>query len=111
MVFGSAPHKPAGEAGPRRILWCTRYAVAVKQNLTVQLDAEVIRRAKVLAARRGTSVSGLVAQQLEELTAADERYQRARESALRMMEQAQARGGRQWTRDELYEERLHRFGS
>jgi hypothetical protein len=83
----------------------------MKQNLTVQLDAEVIRRAKVLAARRGTSVSGLVAQQLEELTAADERYQRARESALRMMEQTQARGGRQWTRDELYEERLHRFDS
>jgi hypothetical protein len=83
----------------------------VKQNLTVQLDAEVIRRAKVLAARRGTSVSALVAQQLEALTAADERYRRARESALGMMEQTRARGGRQWTRDELYEERLHRFGS
>jgi len=83
----------------------------VNQNLTVQLDAEVIRRAKVLAARRGTSVSGLVAQQLEKLTAADERYQRARESALRMLEQARDRGGRQWTRDELYEERLHRFDS
>jgi hypothetical protein len=83
----------------------------MKQNLTVQLDAEVIRRAKVLAARRGTSVSGLVARQLEELTAADERYQRARESALRMMEQTRDRGGRQWTRDELYEERLHRFDS
>jgi len=85
--------------------------VDVNQNLTVQLDAEVIRRAKVLAARRGTSVSGLVAQQLEKLTAADERYQRARESALRMLEQARDRGGRQWTRDELYEERLHRFDS
>ena len=85
--------------------------MVVKQNLTVQLDVEVIRRAKVLAARRGTSVSGLVAQQLEELTAADERYQRARESALRMLEQARDRGGRQWTRDELYEERLHRFDS
>lgn len=83
----------------------------MKQNLTVQLDAEVIRLAKALAARRGTSVSGLVAQQLEALTAADERYRRARESALSMMEQTRARGGRQWTRDELYEERLRRFGS
>ncbi len=83
----------------------------MKQNLTVQLDAEVIRRAKVIAARRGTSVSGLVAQQLAELTAADERYQRARESALRMMEQARDRGGRHWTRDELYAERLGRYDS
>jgi hypothetical protein len=60
----------------------------------VQLDEEVIRRAKALAARRGMSVSGLVTQQIAELTAADERYQRARESALLMMERARDRGGR-----------------
>lgn len=81
----------------------------MKQNLTVQLDDEVIRRAKVLAASRGTSVSGLVAQQIVELTAADERYRRARESALRMMNEARDRGGRHWTRDALYSDRLERF--
>jgi Family of unknown function (DUF6364) len=80
----------------------------MRQNLTVQVDAEVIQRAKILAARRGTSVSGLVAQQLTELTAADERYQRARESALRMMAEPQDRGGRHWTRDELHDERSRR---
>ena len=89
----------------------TQYAAAMKQNLTVQLDADVIHRAKVLAARRGTSVSGLVAQQIAEMTAADERYQRARESALRMMAQARERGGRNWSRDEIYDERLARYGS
>lgn len=83
--------------------------MVVKRNLTVQLDDEVIRRAKVLAASRGTSVSGLVAQQIIELTAADERYQRARDSALRMMDEARDRGGRRWTRDELYSDRLARF--
>jgi len=85
--------------------------VGVARNLTVQLDDEVIRQAKVLAARRGTSVSGLVAQQIAELTAADERYQRAKESALRMMAEVRDRGGRRWTRDEVYEERLGRYGS
>lgn len=85
--------------------------MGVKQNLTVQLDADVIRQAKVLAARRGTSVSGLVAQQLAALTAADERYERARESALRRMEQARDRGGRGWTREEIYEQRLSRYES
>ncbi|MGQ0482603.1 MAG: DUF6364 family protein [Pseudonocardia sp.] len=80
----------------------------MKQNLTVQLDEEVIRAAKALAARRGTSVSGLVAQQIGALTAADQRYQRARESALAMMDRTRDRGGPRWTRDELYEDRLSR---
>jgi predicted HicB family RNase H-like nuclease len=38
----------------------------VRRNLTLQLDEDVIRRAKVVAAKRGTSVSGLVARELEE---------------------------------------------
>src|SRR6266536_2562709 len=45
-----------------------------KRNLTLQLDEDVIRRAKVLAAKRGTSVSGLVARELEHLVAQDARY-------------------------------------
>ena len=51
--------------------------VAMKRNLTVQLDDDVIRRAKVLAAKRGTSVSGLVAAELDRLVAEDERYEEA----------------------------------
>jgi hypothetical protein len=42
-----------------------------KRNLTVQLDDDVIHRAKVAAAKRGTSVSGLVTLQLERLADAD----------------------------------------
>jgi len=78
----------------------------MKRNLTIQLDEDVIRDAKVLAAERGTSVSGLVAQQIAELTASSERYRRAKESALQMMAGAADRGGRKWTRDELYEQRF-----
>ncbi|HYH33296.1 MAG TPA: DUF6364 family protein [Pseudonocardia sp.] len=78
----------------------------MKRNLTIQLDEDTITRAKVLAAERGTSVSGLVAQQIVELTAARERYRRARESAVQMMAQARGRGGRSWTREELNEDRL-----
>ncbi|MGH3769308.1 MAG: DUF6364 family protein [Pseudonocardiaceae bacterium] len=39
----------------------------MKRNLTVQLDEELIHRAKVIAAERGTSVSGLAAQQITKL--------------------------------------------
>jgi predicted transcriptional regulator len=83
----------------------------MKRNITIQLDDDLIRRAKVIAAECGTSVSGLVAQQITELIAARDRYVRARESALRMMSEATDRGGRRWTREELYEERLSRYGS
>ena len=74
-----------------------------KRNLTVQLDEEVIHRAKVAAAKRGASVSGLVTQELERLVEADERYEEAQRRAERAMGRAQSRGARGWTRDELHE--------
>jgi hypothetical protein len=74
-----------------------------KRNLTVQLDEEIIHRAKVAAAKRGTSVSALVTQELERLVEADERYEDAHRRAEQAMGRAQSRGGRRWTRDELHE--------
>jgi Family of unknown function (DUF6364) len=74
-----------------------------KRNLTVQLDDAVIRRVKVAAAKRGTSVSGLVAQQLERLADADEQYEDARRRAERALGRATHRGGRQWSRDDLHQ--------
>lgn len=81
-----------------------------KTNLTLQLDNDVIRRAKVVAAKRGTSVSALVARQLDELVDEDERYEEARRRAVELMENPKALGGRNWTRDDIYAERLDRFG-
>lgn len=81
-----------------------------KSNLTLQLDDEVIRRARVVAAKRGTSVSGLVARELARLVADDERYEEARQAAAELLAQARPRGGRSWTRDEIHAERLDRFG-
>lgn len=119
MVTGSRPSTPLTYAAlsrispsPRDRLWSTSNTVEkalVKTNLTIQLDAEVVRRAKVLAAKRGTSVSGMVARELEELMAEDERYEAARERARELMVNPQPLGGRNWTRDDIYSERLDRF--
>jgi len=81
-----------------------------KTNLTIQLDSEVIRRARIMAAKRGTSVSAMVARELDGLVAAEERYEAARRSASELMAEATPRGGRSWTRDDLYAKRLDRFG-
>ncbi len=75
----------------------------MKRNVTIQLDDEVIRRAKVLAAKRGTSVSGLVAAELDRLVSEDERYEAAWRQARKAMGEAAGRGGRRWNRDDLHD--------
>jgi len=53
-----------------------------KTNLTLSIDASLVREAKVLAARRGTSVSRLMSQNLEELVRSDRAYETARRRAV-----------------------------
>jgi len=74
-----------------------------KRNLTIQLDEATIQHARVAAAHRGMSLSGLVEQQLSRLVEADERYDRARSVALEAMSQAADRGAPSWHREELHE--------
>ena len=56
-----------------------------KRNITLSLSAQTLRKARVLAAQHGTSVSGLLAQQIEELVDKNDSYQRAKERALAML--------------------------
>ena len=77
--------------------------MAIKQNLTVRLDRETIRKAKVLAAKRGTSVSGFIATQIEESVRADETYESARRTALELLERGFHLGGGRPNRDDLHE--------
>ena len=76
----------------------------MKTNLTLKLDADLIREAKVLAAKQGTSVSRLLTDQLETLVRRDKVYERAKRRALTRLERGFNLG---WTppasRDELHE--------
>jgi hypothetical protein len=79
-----------------------------KRNLTIQLDEVTIQAAKELAARKNTSVSSLVTQQIQAMVAADERYREAMLSAIEAMHDAPALGGGvRWTREEINEERIN----
>ena len=64
-----------------------------KQNLTVSLDRGTIRKAKILAAKRNTSVTKLLADYVEEMVAEDERYDAARRAALDYMRKGFPMGG------------------
>lgn len=78
--------------------------VGQSRNLTVRLDPETIRKAKILAARRGSSVSALVRELVEDLVREDEAYETARRRALARMEEGLPLGGGPYgSRDELHE--------
>ena len=75
-----------------------------KQNLTVSLDRQTIRKAKIVAARRSTSISGLLARQIEILIGEEEAYERAERQAMTLLEQGFHLGGSiRVSRDELHE--------
>jgi len=75
-----------------------------KQNVTISLSRPTLRKAKVLAARRDTSISRLLAQQIEILVGEDEAYEHAERQAIQLLEQGfHLGGGRPASRDELHE--------
>ncbi len=51
-------------------------------NITIKVDSHLVKEGKVLAARRGTSLSRLLAEQLERLVRADQTYAAAKRRAL-----------------------------
>jgi hypothetical protein len=75
-----------------------------KQNLTICLDRKVIQKAKIIAARRSTSISGLLAHQIELLIGEEEAYERAERQAMTLLDQGFHLGGViRVSRDELHE--------
>ena len=64
------------------------------QNLTLKLPADMVRQIKVIGAERGASISGLLAEKLEELVGEDAEYEAARRRALEWLVQGWHLGGR-----------------
>ena len=78
--------------------------MAAKANVTLTIDADLLREARILAAEEGTSVSGLLRNRLEELVRRHKAYDAARRRALARLQKGY---DLQWTpprsRDELHE--------
>jgi Family of unknown function (DUF6364) len=76
----------------------------MKQNVTVSIDQQTLRRIKILAAKNGTSISGLLADQIESLVGEDEAYEKSMRAALALLEQGFHLGGEiRASRDEWHE--------
>ena len=75
-----------------------------KQNLTISLDRKTIQKARVIAARKSTSISALVARQIEILVGEEEAYERAMRQAFAMLEKGFHMGDvKRVSRDDLHD--------
>jgi hypothetical protein len=77
-------------------------------NITITVDDEVVRRARIRALQQRTSVNAILREFLESYAGADEESQ-ARDTLVELARGSQASSGAQgrtWTREELYEERI-----
>lgn len=82
----------------------TRRIVAAARNITLSVDEEILVEARVLAAKEGLSVSGLLRRELVNLIERQRGYTKARESALRRLKRGHSLGvGTPLTREEAHD--------
>ncbi|MBW2646796.1 MAG: hypothetical protein JRE23_11570 [Deltaproteobacteria bacterium] len=76
----------------------------MKQNITLSLDKDLIKKAKVISAKRDTSVSKLLAQELREMIESAESYEAAKRRAIANLRTGCHLGGKiTVSREELHE--------
>ncbi|MHB8536343.1 MAG: hypothetical protein ACYDBW_13000 [Sulfuricaulis sp.] len=76
----------------------------MKQNITLKLDRGLLRKAKIVAASRETSVTRLLSDKLEEIVQQDEQYERAKRAAFTDLDEGFHFGGKRISsRDVLHE--------
>lgn len=76
----------------------------MQRNITLALDDDLIRKAKILAARRNLSVSALLREELARLVSESEAYETAKRIALERLERGSHLGGGPLSsRDELHD--------
>ena len=76
-------------------------------NLTISVDDEMLKRARIRALEENTSVNAVLGSYLEEYARTDELMRRREEALNTILALASrchaARNGKTWTRDELHE--------
>jgi len=78
--------------------------IVMKQNVTLSIEKEIIKKGKVVAARKDTSISRMLADLLKSMVENDERYEAAKRSALQLLKKGVRLGGKiTWKREDLYE--------
>lgn len=73
-------------------------------NLTLSIDDDLLKKARIRAIQRGTSVNAEIRRFLEQYTGTEGARQDSVQRVLEWSRSAQSRSaGRRWNRDELYQ--------
>jgi len=76
----------------------------MKQNITLSINKDLIRKAKILAAQKQTSISGMLSQELQKIIDDSEEYELFKRKALTNINQGFHLGGKiTVSRQELHE--------
>ena len=78
----------------------------MKQNITLSIEKELLKKAKLMAAKKETSVTKLLTEQLAKVVSEDEQYDSAKKRALAILKRGFHLGGCTIAkREELHERR------
>lgn len=73
-------------------------------NLTITIDGQVLKKARMRALEEGISINALLREYLEKYTDTNKQYQQATQEILKIAKASKATSdGNHWSRDELYE--------
>lgn len=73
-------------------------------NVTLSIDEENLRQARILALQEGTSLNAVIREFVKDYVAENRRYQQLTGHILQQAERSQfSSGGCKWTREELHE--------
>ena len=83
-----------------------KLSTSSKVNLTIKIDKALLRKIRVLAAEKDTSISALVAEAIEQTSTQSGRYEEAKRRAIaRMNSGIELNWEKPLSRDELHERR------
>jgi hypothetical protein len=76
----------------------------MKQNVTLSIEKDILKKGRVIAARRETSISRMISGVLKDIVENDDRYEAAKRNALQLLKRGIRLGGKiTWKREELYD--------
>jgi len=75
----------------------------MKQNITLSIEKGLIKKGRILAAQRDSSISKMVGELPKEIVDSESRYEAAKKRAVQHLKQGFSLGGKvSWKREDLY---------
>ena len=76
----------------------------MKQNITLSMDRELLKKGKILASKKDMSVSKMLSELLKLQVEKEDRYEASKKAAMQTLKQGFHMGGKiSWKREDLYD--------